>query len=131
MSVTRKEFCGALAGGTVLLLFAGCGGGGGYGGSAGTGGGFAGGMVGTMTCGASGTEIAGNHGHVLVIAQADLDSTVDKVYSIQGSADHDHMVTFTPAMLAQLKAGQSVVVTSTVATSMTLGSHSHVVTVSC
>ena len=65
MSMTRKEFCGGLAGGTVLLLFQGCGGGGGYSGSS------SGGMMSTTTsCGASGSAIAGNHGHVLTIARA-------------------------------------------------------------
>ena len=108
MSMTRKEFCGGLAGGTVLLLFQGCGGGGGYAGSS------SGGMMSSSTsCGASGSAIAGNHGHVLTIARADLDSMTDRVYSIMGTATHDHMVAFTAAMLAQLKAGQSVIVTST------------------
>jgi len=121
MSMTRKEFCGGLAGGTVLLLFQGCGGGGGYSGSS------SGGMMSTTTsCGASGSAIAGNHGHVLTIARADLDSMTDRVYSIMGTATHDHMVIFTAAMLAQLKAGQSVIVTST-----TTLSHEHVVTTSC
>ena len=121
MSMTRKEFCGALAGGTVLLLFSGCGGGGGGGGG--------GGM--TTTCGAS---IADNHlygAHTLVIAKTDLDSTVDKVYNIQGMADHNHTVTLTVAMLGQLKAGSSVMVTSTSTASATEPLHSHVVTVSC
>ncbi|HEV7913879.1 MAG TPA: hypothetical protein VGP22_08935, partial [Albitalea sp.] len=78
------------------------------------------------TCGASGADIAGNHGHVLVIASADLDSMVNKSYSISGTAGHDHTVTFTPAQLVQLKAHTAVAVTST----MALG-HDHVVTATC
>jgi hypothetical protein len=77
-------------------------------------------------CGASGADIAGNHGHVLVIASADLDSMVNKSYSIAGTAGHDHTVTFTPTQLAQLKAHTAVAVTST----STLG-HEHVVTANC
>ncbi|HJW11996.1 MAG TPA: hypothetical protein VJ598_09430, partial [Albitalea sp.] len=70
--------------------------------------------------------ITGNHGHVLSVPKTDLDSTSDKVYSIMGSAAHDHTVTLTAAQLAQLKAGMSVTVTST-----TTLSHNHDVTVSC
>ena len=70
--------------------------------------------------------IAGNHGHVLSIPAADLNATVDMTYGIQGSADHNHTVTFTPAQLAQLKAGTAVTVTST-----TNLSHSHDVGTRC
>jgi hypothetical protein len=126
MSMTRKEFCGALAGGTVLLLLPGCGGGGSdTSGVAGVP------MTGASGCGASGSAISDNHGHELTIASADLDSTVSKTYSIRGSADHDHMVTLTPAMLQQLKAGQAVDLTSTVGSTMYLGMHMHDVIASC
>lgn len=54
-----------------------------------------------------------NHGHVLTIPVADLDSTSPKTYSIIGTADHDHQVTFDARQLADLKAGVSVQVTST------------------
>ncbi len=47
-------------------------------------------------------------------------------YSIQGAAAHDHAVTFTPADLQKLKAGQMMTITSTT----TLG-HDHNVTASC
>lgn len=79
----------------------------------------------TMGCGAAGTEIAGNHGHELVIPAADLDSTTDKTYSIMGTAGHDHMVTFTVAQLGMLKAKTPVTVTSTSSV------HTHAVTASC
>lgn len=54
-----------------------------------------------------------NHRHSLVIARADLDSTVARTYNVQGTGDHGHTVTLSPAHLAQLKAGQTVSVTST------------------
>jgi len=125
MTITRKEFLGAAAGGTVLLLLQGCGGGGddsddddappsnnpppsG------------------QTCGASGAAIAGNHGHTLSIPSADLDSATSRSYDITGTADHGHSVTFSPAQLQSLKAGQNVMVLST-----TDSAHEHVVSASC
>lgn len=114
MNMTRKQFLGSLAGGTVVLLISGCGGGGG--------GGYSGPPA--STCGA--TSITGNHGHALTIQRSDLNSMTDKVYNIQGSADHNHTITLTVAQLAQLKAGNMVTVTS----SVTLA-HQHDVTVSC
>jgi hypothetical protein len=112
MPISRKAFLIQAACGGWLLATAGCGGGGGYGGSndpnappAGSG------------CAAT---ISDNHGHVLAIAAADLDSTADKTYDIQGTADHSHSVTFSAAQLAQLKAGAMVSVTTT----MTLN-HDH------
>ncbi len=110
MPISRKAFLIQTASGGWLLATAGCGGGGGDSGNppappAGTG------------CAAT---ISDNHGHVLAIAAADLDSTTDKTYDIQGNADHSHNVTFSAAQLAQLKAGNSVSVTTT----MTLA-HDH------
>ncbi len=120
MTITRKQFVGGASAGTVLLLFQACGGGGSsYSGPVAP-------PTPAGTCGASGAQIAGNHDHMLSIPSADLDSMVNKTYSIMSGAGHDHMVTFTPAQLAQLKAHASVAVTST----MTLG-HEHVVTASC
>ncbi len=81
-----------------------------------------------LLCGA--TSISANHGHALAIPTADLDSTADKVYSILGTADHNHLVTLTAAQLALLK-------TSAAGTVITVGStaggdgHTHSVTVSC
>ncbi len=56
--------------------------------------------------------ISGNHGHVLTVPQADLDSAVDKVYDIRGSAGHTHTVTLAVTQLRQLKAGTAAMVTS-------------------
>jgi len=129
MSMTRKRFLGSITGGTVVLLIESCGGGG-YSGSGG-GMGYAGAPMPAASCGSSGTQISGNHGHMLTIASADLDSMADKVYSIMGTATHDHMVTLTVAQLTKLKAGQSVTATSTVTSAPGFGSHAHDVTVSC
>lgn len=118
MGLNRKQFLGAVGSGSVVLWLQACGGGGsGYG---------DGGGGGAQSCGASGTAIAGNHGHSLTIPEADLSSSTDKTYNIMGSASHDHTVTFTAMQLAQLKAGQSVVVSSSVTSS-----HQHEVTARC
>ena len=47
-------------------------------------------------------------------------------YSILGTANHPHSVTFTPAQLQALKAGQGVTVQST-----TDAFHEHAVTATC
>jgi hypothetical protein len=108
MPITRKAFLIQVASGWAL---AGCGGGGGDSGTSATP---------TPTGIACAATISNNHGHVLAIATADLDSTADKTYHIQGTADHTHTVTFSAAQLAQLKAGTTVSVTTT----MTLA-HDH------
>jgi hypothetical protein len=133
MAITRKDFLGAAAGGTVLLLLQGCGGGGDGGetdntqpGGDGGGGGGGNDDPGAQSCGAGDAAIAGNHGHALSIPAADLTSTSNRTYDITGTADHGHSVTFTPAQLQALGAGQSVMVTST-----TDSAHDHVVTARC
>jgi hypothetical protein len=78
-----------------------------------------------LSCGA--TAISANHGHVLALAQGDVDSTVDKVYSIAGSADHNHLVTLTAAHFAQIKGKTAVTVASTIGGD----GHTHAVTVNC
>lgn len=114
--LTRKTFLVQLASGSWLLALGGCGGGGGDGGSS----------MPQQGAGCTATAIVGNHGHTLAIPTADLNSATAMTYNIQGAADHNHEVTFSPAQLAQLKAGQAVMVTSTV----TLA-HSHDVTEMC
>jgi hypothetical protein len=125
MDVTRKAFCVSLAGATVALWLQGCGGGGSYSSGSSTTPGP------NSTCGASGSDISGNHGHTLAILKADLDSTVNKTYTLSPSIEgHVHAVTFTPAQLAQLKAGSSVTATSTTTAADPAygGTHSHAVT---
>ena len=117
MSMTRKDFLEIAGSSTVLLFLQACGGGGSDSPAPAPQG---------QSCGSTGSAIAGNHGHALTIARADLDSTVNMTYDITGSAGHPHSVTFTPAQLQALKAGQNVQVTST-----NNAAHDHVVTANC
>jgi hypothetical protein len=110
MDLTRKTFLIQLLGGGWVLT--GCGGGGGD-------------AVVAMGAGC-GATIAGNHGHVLSIPAADLNSLVDMTYDILGTATHTHSVTFTAAMLASLKAGNSVSATTT-----TTNAHNHAISERC
>ncbi|MFL6664286.1 MAG: hypothetical protein ACJ8G7_19105 [Rhizobacter sp.] len=131
MAITRKQFLFGLAGGTVTLLVQGCGGGGSGTGTAGVGagGGYNGMPNPVSACGAG--AITNNHGHAVTIPSADLDATTNRTYSIMGTATHDHSITLTPAQLATLKGGGTVVVSSTVTTAAGFGSHNHDVTVTC
>ena len=116
--MTRKAFCARLAGASAVLLIQACGGGGSSDTPA---------APGATPSGTGCTDtIAANHGHVLSIAAADLDSTTDKVYDIQGNADHTHGVTLSVAQLRALKAGMPV----SVVTSTTLA-HEHSVSIQC
>jgi hypothetical protein len=135
MSITRKQFLGSVTGGTVTLLIQACGGGGTaalalFGGGT-NGGGTNGNPAPASSCGSSGAEITGNHGHVLTVPTTDLTSTTALTYSIMGSATHDHLVTLSPADLAQLNSGGTVTVVSSVTDAPTFGPHSHGVTVTC
>lgn len=115
MTITRQAFLNATLGSSVLLLLTACGGGGSDDDTP------------TVACGAAGDQqITGNHGHVLVIPRADLDSTTTRTYNIKGASTHPHEVSLTSAQFAELKAGRSVVLTST-----TDANHSHQVTASC
>ena len=120
MDVSRKHFVETLLAGSAVLVFHGCGGGGGgYSGSAGN----------PMPMSGCNDTISANHGHVLTIPVTDLDSTTAKTYDIRGSATtHTHTVSFSPAQLAQLKAGTTVTVTSTPAAT---DGHVHDVTATC
>ncbi|KQW02266.1 hypothetical protein [Rhizobacter sp. Root1221] len=122
MTMTRKGFLGAATGGAILLLLQACGGGD----DDNSNGSSNSGAAAAPQCSSTGAAISGNHGHVLAIAAADLDSATDKTYSIAGTSSHDHSVTFTPAQLQALKAGQSVTVAST-----TTFQHAHDVTATC
>jgi hypothetical protein len=117
MPISRKVFLAQLSG--SWLLVSGCGGGG-------TDGSPAPAPPPPAAGGGCTATILANHGHVLVIPAADLDSTTGKTYDIRGSADHTHGVTFSAAQLAQLKAGQAVSVT----TSSTLA-HTHTISETC
>jgi len=56
---------------------------------------------------------------------SDLDSLVDKSYSIQGTASHDHPFTLTAANLARLKAGQTITVVTTGLPLGPVAAHTH------
>lgn len=118
MDISRKRFVEAMASGSAVLLFTSCGGGSDYGGTP------APAPPSGNSCSPAG--ISDNHGHSLVIAKSDLDSTTAKTYDIHGSANHTHSVTFSAAQLAQLKAGTTVSVSSTVT-----DNHDHTVSVTC
>jgi hypothetical protein len=126
MSMTRKQFMHGAAGTAVILLLQGCGGSGGDGGKASaTSSDFS--MI--TACGP--ITIANNHGHALAISVAELVSTSSRVYSVAGTANHDHTITLSPAQLATLKAGNQVIVTSTVSDAAPYGAHSHDVAIIC
>ena len=69
--------------------------------------------------------ISANHGHALVVPEADVVAGVQKQYSIQGTSAHRHFVTITAAMFGALRAGMPIEVLSGGV------SHKHTVTVSC
>lgn len=121
----RKQFLAGAAGGSLLLWLQACGGGD----DAGNGNG---GLPPNLTsCGADGASISSNHFHAVTIAVADLSSSTNKVYSIQGAADHDHQITLTVAQLQTLKGGASVTVNSTTTTTTAFGAHAHQVLITC
>jgi hypothetical protein len=70
--------------------------------------------------------ISANHGHTLTVSQADVTAGVLKMYSIMGTAAHDHSVSISSNSFDTLKSGQSVMITST-----TNSGHSHNVTIVC
>jgi hypothetical protein len=127
MQLSRKEFIGKVLGmtglGLGLTAVASCGGGGSSpGGAAGTSG------SGGNACEAHppSDTISANHGHTLTVTQADVAAGVLKMYSIMGTAAHDHTVSVTSNSFDTLKSGQSVTITST-----TNADHSHSVTIVC
>lgn len=134
MDKSRRQLLSSAGGGALALALASCGGGG-YSSPAPSP------MIspppaptpppppGALTCGA--VSISANHGHALAIPAADLDSTTNKTYSIRGAADHDHLITLTPAQLASMKSMNAVVVQSTIDTSALYGTHLHDVTTNC
>jgi hypothetical protein len=122
MNLTRKAFCESLLGASVTLWLQACGGGGGY---------SSGSPAPSSSCGASGSDISGNHGHTLTILKADLDSTTDRTFTLTPGFDgHVHDVTFTTSQLADLKAGKPAQALSTTTTTSAAygGTHNHMVT---
>ena len=79
-----------------------------------------------MACTTATASIGANHGHALVVSQAEVAAGVEKSYNIQGSSGHAHTVVVTAAMFATLKASRMVQTTSS-----TGSSHTHSITVTC
>jgi len=71
-------------------------------------------------------SVSANHGHSLTVSSADVNSGVEKTYSIAGTAGHSHNVTVTVANFNTLKNNQQISIGST-----TTDAHTHQVTVSC
>lgn len=123
MTMTRKEFLRSLvkagvgAAGVAALA-----------GATGCGGDDSSGTVDAAppTCATSSTVIQANHGHVMMVAKADVDAAVAKTYDIMGSALHTHMVTISASQFAMLATGAMLTLTST-----SEGTHTHTVTVMC
>jgi hypothetical protein len=118
MSMTRKEFLATLAGAAgIATLATACGGGGGTADSA---------TVGNCLQNGTNVTIGTNHGHVLVVSQADVAAGVDKTYDIMGTALHTHSVMVTAALFAKLATNMAISVTSS-----TTDAHNHSITVVC
>lgn len=83
---------------------------------------------GPKDCLANGTSanISSNHGHSLNVSKEDVEAGIQKSYSIEGGAGHDHQVTITSSHFSSLKNNQSIQADSTSG-----GGHSHSITVSC
>jgi hypothetical protein len=79
-------------------------------------------------CLADGTnvQIAGNHGHVLVVSKADIMAGAAINYDITGTATHTHHVTISAANFTSLTGNMNVTTVST-----TDSNHSHNITVIC
>ena len=122
-SISRKAFCARLAGGAAVLLVQACGGGGDSSSNEVP---NPAPVPGPKPGAACTDTIAANHGHVLTIATADLDSLIPTVYNIQGVAAHNHVVTLALADLQALKAGTAV----TVISSNAVG-HEHSISILC
>jgi hypothetical protein len=127
--MNRKEFLQtalAMTGvGFVASRIAACGGEDSTGlptGTAGTGGGNAD----ACTNEAITETIASNHGHTLMVSQADVVAGTLKMYDIQGTSGHTHSVTVSPGNFATLKAGGVLQLTSTNG-----GGHTHGITIAC
>ncbi len=74
-----------------------------------------------------GTTIGTNHGHSMMVTEADVNAGVDKDYDIMGTSMHTHTVTITAANFATLamQGGGTIMVTSSDA------GHTHNITVNC
>lgn len=72
------------------------------------------------------SSISVNHGHELVLPEADIVAGVEKTYDITGTSVHPHTIVVTAADFAMLQGNQSVTITSS-----NDSAHTHDVTISC
>ena len=121
MTMTRKQFLrsvvGAGIGAVGVAALAGCGGDDGGGTPVDSA---------AAVCTTPAAVIQGNHGHVITVTLADVNAAANKTYDITGTGGHPHMVTVTAAQFAQIKAGQTLMITSTDG-----GAHTHAVSFMC
>jgi hypothetical protein len=126
--MNRKEFLRtalAMTGlGFAASRIAACGGDGGGNttGNAGTGGGNA------NACASDAPleTISANHGHTLTVLQADVEAGTSKTYDIQGTSGHTHSVLVSAASFERLRAGDTLMLTSTAG-----GGHTHGISIVC
>ena len=71
-------------------------------------------------------SIGSNHGHALTVSQSDVQSGVERTYSIQGTSGHDHTVTITASDFTDLQGNNNITVISS-----NDDGHTHSVTVRC
>jgi hypothetical protein len=70
--------------------------------------------------------IGSNHGHSIVVSDADIAAGTEKTYNIKGGSAHPHTVVVTAAMFTMLQQKKPVT-----AESSEDADHTHTVTVSC
>jgi hypothetical protein len=82
----------------------------------------------TSRCAQAGTQvtIGDNHGHILVVSEADIAAGGNKSYDIQGTSDHPHTVTLSADDFAALGANNAIMTTSTFD-----DGHDHSILVAC
>lgn len=119
MTLTRKQFLSSMLGiAAGATLFA-C--------SSGDDGGDDDGS-GDGDCAANGTtvSIASNHGHALVVTNAEVSAAEARTYDIKGQSDHSHSLTISAALFAMLKANTAISINSG-----TGDGHTHQVSIGC
>jgi hypothetical protein len=123
MKLTRKEFLRSMtsvaAGAAGAALLVACGG---------DEGGSADAAVRSCTTNGTTASIADNHGHTLSVPRTDVMAGTQKMYDIEATGGHSHIVTVTAAMFTMLQNNTTVMVNS--AAGDTDG-HTHRVTIMC
>jgi hypothetical protein len=79
-----------------------------------------------VSCSSTGAVVGDNHGHAVVVSDADITAGVEKTYDIRGTSGHAHAITITAALFAKLRTHMAITVPST-----EVGGHTHDVTVTC